>query len=72
MAFSYKETVQEKFIIFSFYDFLIEKHSVHPLLSAGGGGALELKKGRDRALIFREGVVGKRRDLFFGGGPIFT
>ena len=38
----------------------------------GGGGAIELKKGLDRALIFREGLVGKRRDLFFGGGPIFT
>ena len=36
------------------------------------GGGIELKKGLDRAFIFREGLVGKRRDLFFGGGPIFT
>ena len=43
-----------------------------PSFQLGGGGGIELKKGLDRALIFREGLVGKRRDLFFGGGPIFT
>ena len=48
------------------------RNSVHPLLSAGRGGGVERKKGLDRALIFREGLVGKRRDLFLGGGPIFT
>ena len=43
-----------------------------PSFQLGGGGGVEQKKGLEGALFFGGGLVGKRRDLFFGGGPIFT
>ena len=36
-----------------------------------GVGWVELKKGLDRTLIVREGLVGKRRDLLGEGGGGF-